>query len=264
MCGASQGNRPFTTPYPASQAPFDRAVSGRYHDYNRFLSPDMTQRPLSRTLSLAARLAGLGGLLLVTGGCFLGMYFPTSIETELAVKAPLRGSATNVQAIVVVLPSSLEQTFGFPDASRGKLDRVGLDVGEHVQKSGRFTVVSQAQYQPALAAQRQGPNVRSGGIVPDAERKAAILTAARLVNADAVLLLEGAWESAANLGNVAFGRPEYTRQLVLTLVATASGQTIWYQEATAVIHEGIAIPQEPAVRETVVADVAENFLRTVR
>jgi hypothetical protein len=219
---------------------------------------------LARTLRRAIRFFGLGGLLLTAGGCFLGMCFPTSIDTELAVTAPLRGSATDIRTIAIVLPASLEEQFGLPDASRGKLDLVGLDMGERLQKSGRFTVVSHTQYHAALAAQRRTARSQPGSELPDRERTEAILNAARLVKADGVLLFDGSWESAANLGAVSFGRPEYRRLVTLTLIETRSGQTIWYQEATAVIHEGIAVPQEPAVREALVADVTDNFLRTLR
>ncbi|MBM4133338.1 MAG: hypothetical protein FJ245_06160 [Nitrospira sp.] len=217
-----------------------------------------------RPLTHALRFCGLGGILLTVGGCFLGMYLPTSIDTDLAVQAPLRGSATDIRTIGIVLPSSLEEQFGLPDASRGKLDRVGLDMGERLQKSGRFTVVSHTQYQAALKTQRRLAGSQAGIPMSDRERTEAILNAARLVKADGVLLVEGSWESAANLGTVSFGRPEYRRSLTLTLLEAHSGQTIWYQEATAIIHEGIAVPQEPAVREALVADVADNFLQTLR
>ena len=219
---------------------------------------------LIRPLAHALRFCGLGGIVLTVGGCFLGMYFPTSIDTELAVKAPRRGSATDIRTIAIILPSSLEEQFGLPDASRGKLDRVGVDMGERLQKSGRFTVVSHMQYQAALTTQRRLARSQAGIPMSDRERTEAILNAARLVKADGVLLFEGSWESAANLGTVSFGRPEYLRLLTLTLLEAHSGQTIWYQEATAIIHEGIAVPQEPAVREALVAEVADNFLQTLR
>nr|MBI3612320.1 hypothetical protein [Nitrospirota bacterium] len=218
----------------------------------------------ARTLARAIWLFGLVGILLTAGGCFLGMYFPTSMEIEMAVKAPLRGSAADIRTMAIVLPSSLEEQFSRPDASRGKLDQVGVAIGERLQQSGRFTIVSQPQYQAALATQRRLARPQAGSPMSDRERAEAILNAARLVKADGVLLFEGSWESAANLGTVSFGRPEYRRLLTLTLLETHSGQTIWYQEATAVIHEGIAVPQEPAVREAVAADVADNFLQTLR
>lgn len=224
----------------------------------------MTMPPFGQALTCLVRWCTFSGLLLSTGGCFLGMYFPTSIDTELAVDAPLRGSAEHIQTIAIVLPSSLEEQFSLPDASRGKLDRIGLDMGERLHKSGRLTVVSQPQYQAALAAQRRMLSVRPSQAMSDRERTEAILNAARLVKADGVLLLDGTWESAVNLGTVSFGRPEYRRLLTLALIEVPSGQTIWYQEAAAVIHEGMAVPQEPAVREAVVADVAENLLRTLR
>ncbi len=221
---------------------------------------------LARFLALAhaIRVFGLGCILLTAGGCFMGMYFPTSMDIELAVKAPLRGAAADIQTMAIVLPSSLEEQFGLPDASRGKLDQVGLAMGERLQKSGRFAIVSQTQYQAALAAQRRTARSQPGGPISDRERTEAILNAARLVKADGVLLFDGSWESAANLGTVSFGRPEYRRLLTLTLLDARSGQTIWYQEATAVIHEGIAVPQEPAVREAVAADITDNFLQTLR
>ncbi|TAJ10338.1 MAG: hypothetical protein EPO61_02570 [Nitrospirae bacterium] len=212
----------------------------------------------------ACRFFGLGGVLLTAGGCFMGMYFPTSMDIELAVKTPLRGPATDTRTIAIVLPSSLEEQFSLPDASRGKLDQVGLAMGERLQQSGRFTIVSQTQYQAALSAQRRMAPSQAGSPMSDRDRTESILNAARLVKADGVLLFDGSWESAANLGTVSFGRPEYRRLLTLTLLEAHSGQTIWYQEATVVIHEGIAVPQEPAIREALVADVTDNFLRTLR
>lgn len=218
---------------------------------------------LTRTLAHAISFFGLGGILLTAGGCFLGMYFPTSMDIELAIKAPRRGAATDTRTIAIVLPSSLEEQFSLPDASRGKLDQVGLAMGERLQKSGRFTIVSHTQYHATLATQRRMARPQAGGPMSDRERMEAILNAARLVKADGVLLLDGSWESAANLGTVSFGRPEYRRLLTLTLIEIHSGQTIWYQEATAVIHEGIAVLQEPAARDAIVADVTDNFLQTV-
>lgn len=249
----------------AATESFDRARRDRYHEEAvAFLRSALTIPSPTRTLVRTIRFLGLGGILLTVGGCFLGMYFPTSMDIELAVKAPLRGSAVDIRTVAIVLPSSLEEQFSLPDASRGKLDQVGLAMGERLQKSGRFTIVSQTQYQAALATQRRTARSQPSSPMSDRERTEAILNAARLIKADGVLLFEGSWESAANLGTVSFGRPEYRRLLTLTLLEAQSGQTIWYQEATAVIHEGIAVPQESAVREALVANVADNFLQTLR
>jgi O6-methylguanine-DNA--protein-cysteine methyltransferase len=224
----------------------------------------MTKRSPIGPLSRLARCCGLGLLLLTIGGCFMGMYFPTSIDTELAVKAPLRGSAAQIQTIAIALPSNLEEHFNLADASRGKLDRVGLDLGERLHKSGRLTIVSPTQYQAALADQRRAAYGQRGRAISDRERTEAIVNAAKSVKADGVLLLDGSWESANNLGTVSFGRPEFRRLLTLSLIAVPSGETVWYQEATAVIREGLAVPQEPAVREAIAADVADNLLQTLR
>lgn len=248
---------------------FDRASNDRYHETSAqasspFSKVSIPMPQFGRTLARILRSCAFSGLLLSTGGCFLGMYFPTSIDTELAVDSPLRGSAANIRTIAIVPPSSLEEQFSLPDASRGKLDRIGWDMAERLHKSGRLTVVSPTQYHTALAAQRRLLAARSGHTLSDRERTDAILNAARLVKADGVLLLEGTWESAINLGTGWFSRPEYRRYVTLALIEVSSGQTIWYQEATAVIHEGMAIPQEPAVRKTVAADVADHLLRTLR
>jgi hypothetical protein len=207
---------------------------------------------------------GASALLVMTGGCFVGMFFPTSIDTEFANPTPLRGPVADVRTVAVVLPSALESVLGAPDSSRGKLDMVGLDLAERLQDSGRFSVVPPDRYRTALAAGTQSSAYRVGASMTEADRSSAILKAARTVNADGVILLQGQWEMVQSIGSVSFGRPEYRRQMSLTLIGTKSGETLWSQEATAVIHEGIAMPQEPDVREALVSSLAKHFLKTTK
>lgn len=227
--------------------------------------PIDTSKP-RRTASLAARvvlLCGLAGLLSTSSGCLFCMFLPTTIDTELSTKTPLRGPAKEIHTIAVVPPSRLEALFVLPDPSRGKLDKVGIELSEHLQQSGKFAVASPTLYDAALTEQRRAIDVRITGTPPAAERNAAILKAARGVQADAVLLLDGKWESAVTLGDQVCGRQEFKRSLTVTLVDARSGETVWYQEATAIIHEGMVIPQEPDIREAVVSEVAKNFLQTL-
>ena len=83
------------------------------------------------------------------------------------------------------------------------------------------------------------------------------------MNADGVLLFHGKWESGVSLGEASFGRKKYKRQLGVSLLATGSGKVVWYQEATAVIREGIALPQEEDIREPLVHYLVLNFLQTI-
>jgi hypothetical protein len=214
-----------------------------------------------------ARTAAASGfiacLLLASSGCSLGMLFPTSIGAELREETPLRVPAPQVRTIAIALPSMLEQILLLPDPSRGKLDKVALDIAERLEDSERFKIVSTDQFQTALAAQRPEPDsLRVSLTEPDS--RTAILKAAQQVGADAVLLFEGRWESPLSLGNIQFGRPEFKRQVTMTLVATASSAPIWHQQATAIVNEGIATPQEPAIRRAVASSLAKNFLQTIK
>jgi hypothetical protein len=203
-------------------------------------------------------------LLLSIGGCFWGMFWPTSIEADLAASAPLRGSASDIRTIAIAFPSTLEAVLGLADSSRGRLDKAALDIGERLQRSGRFTVISPDEYQAALAGVNREADYRTNSTMAEAERKGHILQAARRVKSDAVILLQGKWESVITLGDVTLGRPEYKRHLGMALISTRSGETVWYQEAIVTINEGLATPQEPDIRDTVVSRLVENFLETVR
>jgi hypothetical protein len=202
-------------------------------------------------------------LLLMTSGCSLGMLFPASIDAELKEDTPLQRPAPDIHRIAVALPSLLEATLLLPDPSRGKLDRVALDVAERLEDSERFKIVPTDQFQTALAAQGPEPDsLRVSLTEPDPWT--AILTAARQVGAEAILMFEGRWESPLSLGDITFGRPEFRRQVGMTLVDVRTGQTIWHQKATAVISEGIAVPQESAMRRAVASALTKNFLKTVK
>jgi len=227
----------------------------------------ITATSMRRTTSAITRiliLCGLAGLLSTSSGCLLCSFLPATIDTELSIKAPLRGSAKEIHTIAVVPPSRLETLFVLPDASRGKLDKVGLELSEHLQQSGKLSIASPVLYDAALSEQRRGTDVRITGAPSETERNAAILKAARAVNADAVLLLNGKWESAVSLGDQMCGRQEFKRFLSVTLVDARSGETVWYQEAIAIIHEGMVIPLEPEIREAVVSEVTKNLLQTMR
>lgn len=192
---------------------------------------------------------------------------PTTISTELQIKNPLRGSPGEVRSIAVVPPSSLETYFNVADASRGRLDKVGIAIGERLERSGRFTIVSAAQYREGLARLRAQLDVRLAGAPSERERSAAVLAAARQLGADAVLHLDGRWESALvldSLKSFGFGRPEYRRLMTATLTAATSGETVWYQEATVIIREGLTTPQEEDIREAAASDVADNIVETMR
>lgn len=214
-------------------------------------------------LSRKRRLIALLGLALLTGGCV--SLLPTTISTELESKTPLRGTPSEARRIAIVPPSSLEASFNVPDPSRGRLDKVGLALAERLERSGRFAIVSPVQYQEALARERAGIDVRMTGAPTERERRTAILAAARQAGADAVLYLDGTWESALVRWSVkSFSRPQFRRLLTARLVSARSGETVWYQEATVIIREGLTTPQEDAVRETAASDLADNLLETMR
>ena len=151
---------------------------------------------------------------------------------------------------------------GLTDSSRGKLDKVGMELRERLQQSGRFTVVTPDQYRTALATSTAAA-VCITNYHPDPLWKDHVLHGARAVNADGVLLLHGKWESGVSLGEGSFGRKEYKRQLGMSLLATGSGKLVWYQEATAIIREGIALPQEEDIRKPLVHYLVLNFLQTI-
>lgn len=200
--------------------------------------------------------------LLMTAGC--ASLLPTTAGTELEVQNPLRGTPEEIRTIALVPPSGLESYFSVTDASRGRLDKVGMAIGDRLEKKGRFKIASPVQYQEALARERAKIDVRLTGVPPEGARRAAVLAAARQVGADAVLYVDGRWESALVVKAVTFGRPEYRRRLTGALVSARTGETVWYQEATVVIREGLTTPQEDSLRETVACDVADNLMETVR
>jgi len=204
----------------------------------------------------------VGSLPLAFSGCFLGMYFPSSVSVELTTPSPLQGPAPSMRTLAVTYPLTSESFAGLTDSSRGKLDLMAIELAEHLQQSGRFTMITPAQYQAALAGQPGGP--RPDLVPTDAERKAALVAGARSVKADGLILLQGKWESPVATGEEFFGRPEYRRRVVVSLIATATGETVWSQEAVAVAHEGIALLTEEELRKPVVARVAKNFLETIQ
>ena len=213
----------------------------------------------------AAVFSWMLALLLASTGCSLGMFFPTSIDAELDEKTPLRGPVSDIRTIAIALPSMLEANVALPDSSRGKLDKVALDIGEQLEDSKRFAIVSRDQFQAALADQRREPDsLLVSTALTEADQMSAILKAARQVRADAVLMFDGKWETPLSLGDIKFGRPEFKRQVTMTLVAAGSGQTIWHQEATVVINESIATPQEPAMRRAVASRLTKDFLSTLK
>lgn len=216
----------------------------------------------SRLRRMCVHTSVAGSLPLVLSGCFLGFFFPNSVSVELAEQSPLRGSASGIHTIAIASPSALETYVGLPDSSRGKLDKVGMEIRERLQQSGRFTVVTPDQYRTALATSTAAA-ARITNYNPDPFWKDYVLRGARAVNADGVLLLHGKWESGVSLGEGSFGRKEYKRQLGMSLLATGSGKVVWYQEATAVIREGIVLPQEEDIREPLVHFLVLNFLQTV-
>ena len=216
----------------------------------------------SRLLRLCRQGSLPGSLPLVLSGCFLGFFFPNSVSVELAEQSPLRESASGIHKLAIASPSALETYVGLPDSSRGKLDKVGMEIRERLQQSGRFTVVTPDQYRTALAASTAAA-VRITNYHPDPLWKDYVLHGARAVNADGVLLFHGKWESGVSLGEASFGRKKYKRQLGVSLLATGSGKVVWYQEATAVIREGIALPQEEDIREPLVHYLVLNFLQTI-
>ena len=216
----------------------------------------------SRLLRMCVRTSVAGSFPLVLSGCFLGFFFPNSVAVELAEQSPLRESAAGIHILAIALPSSLETYVGLPDSSRGKLDKVGIDIKERLQQSGRFTVVTPDQYRTALATSTAAAD-RITNYSPDPLWKDYLLKGARAVNADGVLLLHGSWETGVSLGEGRFGRKEYKRQLGMSLLATSSGKVVWYQEATAIIREGIALPQEEDIRDPLVHYLVLNFLQTI-
>ncbi len=203
-------------------------------------------------------------LLCALNGCFVGMYFPSTIDVEFVNPSPPAPSAGQVRTLAIVPPSLLEAVFGQADSSRGKLDNVALDLAERMKQSGRFVVVSPAQLQAALTGARPEPDAKRGASLTDTEQRHTLLRAARTVRADGLLLLGGQWESASNLGNVAFGRPEFSRQLTLSLLGATSGELLWRQDAKVIVHEGIATPQESDVRSVMAERLAEQFLQTIK
>jgi hypothetical protein len=217
---------------------------------------------MSRSRIRAVPVLGLlAGLTLV--GCSFGMFFPSSIDVELTEDTPLRGPATEIRRIAVALPSAVEATLSLSDPSRGKLDRVALDIAERLEESGQFKIVLADEFRSALAAQRpEADSLRVSLTEPDPW--AGILKAARQVGAEAVLTFEGHWESPLTLGDIRFGRPEFKRHVAMMLVDAATGQTIWFQKATAEVSEGIALPQEPSIRRAVARVLTRDFLRTIK
>jgi len=217
---------------------------------------------LSRLLRMCVQASVTGSLPLFLSGCFLGFFFPNSIGVELAEQSPLRESASGIHTIAIALPSTLETYVGLPDSSRGKLDKVGIDVKERLEQSGRFIVVTPDQYKAGLATSTAAA-VRITNYNPDPLWKDYVLQGARAVNADGILLLHGKWESSISLGEGSFGRKGYRRQLGMSLLATSSGKVVWYQEATAVIHEGISLSRDEEIREPLVHYLVLNFLQTI-
>lgn len=207
-----------------------------------------------------------GSLVFLLPGCFFGMYLPSSVDVELTHASPSRGSVTDIRTLVVASPSASESLTGLPDSSRGKLDQVGIELAEQLEKSGRFTIIPPSQYLAALASSRKPPSRtdRNDRMMTDAERLELIREASRAVKADGIIVLQGKWERSMSLGKVTFGRPQYKRQLAMSLVATSTGETVWYQEVTATIEEGISLPSEEAIREPVVQRLAEHFLATAK
>lgn len=216
----------------------------------------------SRLLKMCVQASVASSIPLILSGCFLGFFFPNSVGVELAKESPLRGSASGIHTLAIALPSKLETYVALPDSSRGKLDKVGIDIRDRLQQSGRFTVVTPDQYEMALAMSTEAA-VRITNYSPDPLWKEYILKGARAVNADGVLLLHGNWESGISLGEGSFGRKQYKRQLGMSLLATRSGELVWYQEATAVVREGIALSQEKDIRDPVVHYLVLNFLETI-
>lgn len=204
----------------------------------------------------------VGCLPFIFSGCFLGMYFPSSVSVELTTPSPLQRPAPSMRTLAVTYPMASEALAGLTDSSRGKLDLMALELAERLQQSGRFTMITPAQYQAALAVQPAGP--RPDRVPTDAERKAALVAGAKSVKADGLILLHGKWESPVATGEEFLGRPEYRRRVVVSLIATATGETVWSQEAVAVAHEGIALLTEEDLRKPVVAHVAQNLLETIQ
>lgn len=198
----------------------------------------------------------------VLSGCFLGMYFPSSVDVELTNPSPLQGPAPPLKTLAIAYPLASEALVGLTDASRGKLDLMAIDLADQLHQSSRFTIITPSQYQTALASSRpRGP--RPDRAPTDAERKEWILAGAKAAKADGVILLQGKWESPVSTGEEFLGRPEYRRQVVLSLIATATGETVWSQEATAIAHEGIALLTEEELRKPVVRRLAKNILETI-
>ena len=216
----------------------------------------------SRLLRMCVQASMTGGLPLILSGCFLGFFFPNSVSVELAEQSPLRESALGIHTLAIALPSTLETYVGLPDSSRGKLDKVGIEIRERLQQSGRFIVVTPDEYKIALATSTAAA-VRITNYSPDPLWRDYLLQGARAVGADGVLLLHGKWESGVSFGGGSFGRKEYKRQLGMSLVATSSGKVVWYQEATAVIREGIVLSQEKDIREPLAHYLVLNFLQTI-
>jgi O6-methylguanine-DNA--protein-cysteine methyltransferase len=204
----------------------------------------------------------LAGLALAQSGC-LGAFFPTSIDVELKEETPLKAPVPEIRRIAVVLPSVVEALLNVPDPSRGKLDRVALDIAGRLEESERVKIVSADQFRAALADLR--PEADSLKVaLTDADPWGKVYQAARRTGAEAVLVFEGQWESPLTLGDTGFGRSEFKRQVGMALVDAGTGHTIWYQKAAAEITEGMVIPQEPPIRRAVASALTTNLLRSIK
>jgi hypothetical protein len=193
----------------------------------------------------------------------VGCLAPTWIRTSFADAVPLRDATAKVRTIAAVLPSTAETAVDWTDTSRGKLDKVVLDLLEHLRVSGRFSIVPQDQFEAALSRVAGHPNTRPGSGVSDADRTALLLKAGALVEADAILSVRGKWESGLSLGESLPGQPELTRRFEIMLLGTGRGRPIWRQEVVAVIDEGMILPQESTVRRVVVSRLADHLLDTL-
>lgn len=240
------------------------SLNGSYHDeYDVPGRSDMMNQDRHRTGIAATSRLIAGGLLLAVSGCSFGMLFPASIDVELKEEAPLHGPVPEIRKLAVVLPSMLEEILLLPDPSRGRLDKMALDIAGRLEDNGRYTIVATDQFRTALAAQRPEPDSLRVSLM-ESDPNTAILNAARQAGADAILMFEGRWESPLSLGDITFGRPEFRRQVVMTLVDTGAGRTLWRQQTTAIITEGIAPPQEPAIRRAVASALTRNFLQSIK
>jgi len=202
-------------------------------------------------------------LSLVLCACNFGIWLPTTLDTELTTSSPLRGSAGDVRTLAIALPSTIEILTGVSDPSRGKLDPVALEIAERMPKSGQLALVQISEFHAALSRSKP-PDFRVGSSMTETQWKDFLLKGARAVNADGVVLLHGSWDSPLNRGQTPFGRGEYRRQVGMSVITTRTGETLWSQQATVNVRQGISFASEENVRTAAVAPLVRNLLDTLR